>query len=183
MSEEEKPVEGVSRPSEEAAGCSRGARRPGHVALHGMLGESSDWEFLPDVSGIDLWERDCALDEIKIDADVIVGYSMGGRLALHALDQVEAAVIVSAHTGLREGRQDRLDQDLRWAEKCRTMDWAEFLAEWHRQPVFAGGGFEPDRSGLVSRRKEIASAFERWSLGRQRTCCGPSRACRSRFCG
>ena len=33
--------------------------------------------------------------------------------------------------------------------------------------MFEVGGFEPDRSGLVHRREDIAAAFDRWSLGRQ----------------
>jgi 2-succinyl-6-hydroxy-2,4-cyclohexadiene-1-carboxylate synthase len=148
-------------------GFLEGARRPGYLALHGMLGEASDWEVLPDVSGLDLWAWDCGLDGVEIDAEVVVGYSMGGRLALHALDQVKAAVIVSAHTGLAAGQDARLEHDLRWAEKARTMAWAEFLAEWPAQEVFSGGGFEPDRSGLEPRREQIAAAFDRWSLGRQ----------------
>ena len=76
-------------------------------------------------------------------------------------------MIISAHTGLQHGHMERLDSDLRWAEKARTMDWGAFLAEWHAQAIFAGGGFEPDRSGLEPRREAIAAAFDRWSLGRQ----------------
>jgi len=136
-------------------------------ALHGMLGERGDWDFLPEADAPDLWSWNCGFDRIELDADVVIGYSMGGRLALHALDQVKAAVIVSAHTGLAEGREERLENDLRWAAKVRSMGWQEFLSEWHAQSVFAGGGYEPDRSGLESRREEIAQAFDRWSLGRQ----------------
>ena len=132
-----------------------------------MLGEASDWDFADAIEGIDLWEWDCGLNEVEVDADVVIGYSMGGRLALHALDQVRAAVIVSAHTGLREGRGARLESDLRWAEKARTIEWPALLREWHAQAVFGGGGFEPDRSGLEPRREQIAAAFDRWSLGRQ----------------
>ena len=51
-----------------------------------MLGEGTDWDHLPDVDGVDLWEWDCPLDGVRLDADVVIGYSMGGRLALHALD-------------------------------------------------------------------------------------------------
>ncbi len=135
-----------------------------------MLGEAADWAFLGDgVEGADLWEWDGGFERVELGADVdtVIGYSMGGRLALHALDQVKAAVIVSAHTGLLTGHHQRLASDLLWAEKARTMDWAAFLSEWHAQAVFAGEGFEPDRSRLEPRREAIATAFDRWSLGRQ----------------
>lgn len=148
-------------------GGDRAGHAPTVVALHGMLGEASDWEFMPWVRGVDLWGWDGDLDSVQIDADAVIGYSMGGRLALHALDQVRAAVIVSAHPGLTEGQGARLENDLCWARKALADDWQDFLAEWHAQPVFARGSFEPDRSGLESRRQAIASAFERWSLGRQ----------------
>lgn len=154
---------GVSPPSFE------GARRPRHVlALHGMLGEASDWDFLGDqVAAANLWEWVCELDCVGLEADAVIGYSMGGRLALHALGQVRAAVIVSAHTGLSSGQEARLQSDRRWAEKARAMEWAEFLAEWDAQGVFAGAGMPQDRSGLEPQRQPIAAAFDRWSLGRQ----------------
>ena len=149
-------------------GGDRGRREMKTIALHGMLGEASDWDFLGDaVQGVDLWRWDYGFDRIKIDADVVIGYSMGGRLALHCLDQAKAAVIVSAHTGLGEGRERRLQNDLRWAHKARTMGWGAFLAEWNAQPVFGRNNDAPDRSALESRREQIAAAFDRWSLGRQ----------------
>ena len=140
------------------------------MALHGMLGEASDWDFLGGgVEAGDLWDWSGGFDRIRLDPDVgvVIGYSMGGRLALHALDQVSAAVIVSAHTGLQDGHARRLESDLRWAAKARSMEWGAFLREWHAQPIFARGGFEPDRSDLEPRREAIAAAFDRWSLGRQ----------------
>ncbi|MFT4547733.1 MAG: 2-succinyl-6-hydroxy-2,4-cyclohexadiene-1-carboxylate synthase [Verrucomicrobiales bacterium] len=148
-------------------GFSEEAGRPGYVALHGMLGDASDWDFMPEFAGVDLWKWNCCLDDIALGADVVLGYSMGGRLALHALNQVKAAVIVSAHTGLPDRRETRLAQDQGWARKARSMPWADFLAEWHAQPVFVRGEFEPDRSGLEAQREAIALAFDRWSLGRQ----------------
>jgi pimeloyl-ACP methyl ester carboxylesterase len=51
------------------------------TALHGFLGLPSDWAFLgPDVRAVDLWH-----EEIPPEGDVLLGYSMGGRLALQLL--------------------------------------------------------------------------------------------------
>lgn len=75
----------------------------------------------------------------------LLGYSMGGRLALHALLEKNhpwsAAVIVSAHPGLREPaeRRARRSADAVWARKAMLGAWTDFLKEWDSQPVLAGG--------------------------------------------
>jgi 2-succinyl-6-hydroxy-2,4-cyclohexadiene-1-carboxylate synthase len=108
---------------------------------------------------------------------MLAGYSMGGRLALHALladaSPWQAAVIVSAHPGLEseEERAARRAHDADWAMRALTGDWAAFLADWNSQPVLTGGipgGDEAARaSRLMLRRREIARSFVDWSLGAQ----------------
>jgi len=76
------------------------------VALHGFLGRPSDWDFLRD-AGLDVDARE--LDDIPRSGETLLGYSMGGRLALHALldgAKFERAVIVSSGLGL-ENEADR----------------------------------------------------------------------------
>ena len=88
--------------------------------LHGALGSYRDWDFLSedlsDVQPVDLWQD---FPELELSAwaeafcshvqgcdqrPVLLGYSMGGRLALHALlarpTLWQSAIVVSAHPGL-----------------------------------------------------------------------------------
>ncbi len=105
----------------------------------------------------------------------LLGYSMGGRLALHALLEKDhpwqAAVIVSAHPGLKNEaeRSDRRRSDAEWATQSLTGNWQEFLQAWNAQSILGG---VPQRdlqtSGqLIMRRREIARSFVDWSLGAQ----------------
>lgn len=110
---------------------------------------------------------------------VLLGYSMGGRLALHALlddrEAWDAAVIVSAHPGLEDEveRAARRERDAEWAARALRGDWEEFLAAWNDQAVLkqAGGEAMPmqlaDRRGLAARRASVARSFIDWSLGVQ----------------
>lgn len=169
--------------------------------LHGAVGMAADWRGFAKnlaVSGIgsravDLWRfLECdtlplpdtakainaeAGGEISRSAGKsLLGYSMGGRLALHALLEKDhpwqAAVIVSGHPGLEieQERADRRTADAAWAIQALTGNWQTFLDEWNRQPVL---GVAPIRASdesniLVMRRREIARSFIDWSLGAQR---------------
>lgn len=105
----------------------------------------------------------------------LLGYSMGGRLALHALLEKNhpwaAAVIVSAHPGLREPseRRARQDSDAAWARKAMLGSWQEFLAEWDAQVVLAGTSVREAAlaAKMANHRGEIARSFVDWSLGVQ----------------
>ena len=105
----------------------------------------------------------------------LLGYSMGGRLALHALLEKnppwQAAVIISAHPGLESQaeRESRRAKDAEWASKALTGNWQQFLDDWNAQPVLGSGTLrDPQTSGrLVMRRREIARSFVDWSLGTQ----------------
>lgn len=105
----------------------------------------------------------------------LAGYSMGGRLALHALLENghpwQAAVIVSAHPGLESPseRDTRQAADAAWASKALMGNWQGFLDEWNAQPVLGGTAMrDPQASSrLIVRRREIARSFVDWSLGAQ----------------
>lgn len=104
---------------------------------------------------------------------VLLGYSMGGRLALHALLDRRpgpwvAAVIVSAHPGIEdeEQRAERRGSDADWAARALRGDWTAMLDEWNTRPVLAGG-LAPDRAALAGRRQMVARSFIDWSLGAQ----------------
>ncbi|MCU0751108.1 MAG: alpha/beta fold hydrolase [Akkermansiaceae bacterium] len=104
----------------------------------------------------------------------LLGYSMGGRLALHALLELghpwNAGVIISAHPGLEPAaeRQARRASDTTWATRALTGNWQEFLTAWNAQPLLGGAMRDPQASSsLVMRRREIARSYVDWSLGAQ----------------
>jgi 2-succinyl-6-hydroxy-2,4-cyclohexadiene-1-carboxylate synthase len=154
-------------------------------ALHGMMGHYRDWESLgPDLQAVDLWRvggvskfeswsRAFNRSTGGAGSRVLVGYSMGGRLALHALlDQPghwHGAVVVSAHPGLQDENERalRLQNDLRWAERARNLAWDDFLDLWNRQAVLKSASGSKWQLALEGRREKVAQAFEFWSLGNQ----------------
>lgn len=110
----------------------------------------------------------------RVDPDpVLVAYSMGGRLALHALlaqpGLWRGAVIVSAHPGLTDESEKvaRRQQDAEWSAMALKSEWSEFLQRWNAQGVLNGAGDMPDRMKLKGRRASIARSFVDWSLGSQ----------------
>lgn len=154
-------------------------------ALHGAMGAPSDWDAcgIP-MEAIDLYESaPVELEDWggefagrvsrKDERPVVLGYSMGGRLALHALlaqpSLWKAAIIVSAHPGIAEEkeRRARIESDRQWAEHARTTPWGEFLERWNAQPVFGGGAILDGSLENEVRRDRVAEAFEVWSTGRQ----------------
>ena len=83
------------------------------------------------------------LDALGVERSHIVGYSMGGRLALHVAarrpDRVLSLLTVGAHAGLevdaREGRR-RGDEGL--AERIEKDGLDAFVDYWGSLPLFAG---------------------------------------------
>jgi 2-succinyl-6-hydroxy-2,4-cyclohexadiene-1-carboxylate synthase len=119
--------------------------------LSGFLGLPSDWDFLPWphapwVAGSSFAEAD----------DVLIGYSMGGRLALQVLEgqRFAKAVIVSA--GINAPDQERRKRDQEWARRFESEEWTSLTADWNAQPVFDGH--------VVERREED---YDRAALARQ----------------
>ena len=74
--------------------------------------------------------------------DVLVGYSMGGRLALHAAlsdpERLGALVLVGVSAGIedRGEREDRRRSDESLAEWMERRSIEEVVERWERQPVF-----------------------------------------------
>ncbi|MBB5352696.1 2-succinyl-6-hydroxy-2,4-cyclohexadiene-1-carboxylate synthase [Haloferula luteola] len=163
--------------------------------LHGGVGMAEDWRgfSVPGwaVKRVDLWRfLDCcpmslrefgrALNDeaaARSGRKVLMGYSMGGRLALHALmggGSWDAAVVISAHPGLEDltERATRRARDAEWAARALKSPWSEFLEAWNRQAVLDRGSSATelrwgDRSKLELRRASVARSFVDWSLGAQ----------------
>jgi 2-succinyl-6-hydroxy-2,4-cyclohexadiene-1-carboxylate synthase len=168
--------------------------------LHGAVGLAADWRGIAKTlatSGIgsravEAWRfleegplpldafgkalNDDATQEVfRGNGRALLGYSMGGRLALHALLEKkhpwQAAVIVSAHPGLENPaeRTARHTADAAWATRALAGNWQEFLAAWNQQPLL-GSPLPRDpqaSSAMILRRREIARSFVDWSLGAQ----------------
>ncbi len=75
---------------------------------------------------------------------VLVGYSMGGRIAVHAAlalrERVERLVLVGASPGIADAaeREARLRADLSLADEIEGLSIEEFAARWAQTPVLAG---------------------------------------------
>ncbi len=74
----------------------------------------------------------------------LAGYSMGGRVALHAAlalgDRVERLVLIGASPGIADPaeRAARAAADARLAERIEAIGLEAFVREWSEQPLFAG---------------------------------------------
>lgn len=166
--------------------------------LHGAVGTASDWRILAKglaeqgiaTRAVDLWRfLQCESVDMRefgrrLNADatgevsrgqrrILIGYSMGGRLALHALLEGgpwDAAVIISANPGLRDAGEisTRRASDTVWATQALTLGWDAFLEKWNSQPVL-GGAMRDEREDkkLIQRRREIARSFVDWSVANQ----------------
>ena len=116
--------------------------------LSGFLGLPSDWDFLP-------WPHSPS------SGDVLLGYSMGGRLALRLLEQqrFRCAIIVSA--GLNAPDEERRLRDEAWARRFEAEDWPSLMRDWNAQPVF--GGHVVERNELDYDRFELARQLREYS--------------------
>jgi 2-succinyl-6-hydroxy-2,4-cyclohexadiene-1-carboxylate synthase len=149
-----------------------------YLASHGIGSRAVDlWRFLA-CEPMPLARFGAALNaetcsETKPRQRILLGYSMGGRLALHALlaqpGLWTAAIIVSSHPGLESEREraERRAADAAWATRALTGNWSDLIAAWDKQPLLAGPGEISSRNALALRRREIARAFVDWSLGIQ----------------
>lgn len=83
------------------------------------------------------------LDATGVGRATVVGYSMGGRLALHLAlrypDRCAGLFLESASPGLAGpgDRAVRRRADEQKAKQLESGDFREFLRDWYRQPLFA----------------------------------------------
>lgn len=117
-------------------------------AFSGFLGLPSDWDFLP-------WPHSPEAGEI------LLGYSMGGRLALQLLERQRftRAIIVSA--GIDRADEDRRARDEEWARRFESEEWSSLMRAWNAQPVFGGHALE--RHERDYDRVELARQLREWS--------------------
>lgn len=163
-------------------------------ALHGFLGTAMDWKqvlppqtqlkqiccslydtrFAAPEKGLVCWgdSFNAFAQEIAPPPRYLIGYSLGGRLGLHALLQSphiwHAAIFVSTHPGLpQEERPARAKQDSEWAKAFETTPFPELLTSWNQQPLFGGTPFPSPRSFQEQDRLLLVSSLRHWSLSQQ----------------
>jgi 2-succinyl-6-hydroxy-2,4-cyclohexadiene-1-carboxylate synthase len=142
---------------------------PGVLFLHGFMGSSADWQgvvaaigerafcIAPDLPGHGAslrltpdahtmeeaaWAVVRTLDELEVERPAIVGYSMGGRLALYLAlrypERCAGLFLESASPGL-ESEEERMARRAADEEKAKWLevgDFDAFLRDWYRPPLF-----------------------------------------------
>lgn len=129
---------------------------------------------------VDLWGAADAL-AVAGGRATYVGYSMGGRIALHLAlrhpDLVERLVVLGATGGIDDDaeRAARREADNTLAARIEALGVEEFLDEWLAQPLFAG--VPDDRADrLINTAAGLASSLRRCGTGTQEPLWGALRA-------
>lgn len=171
------------------------------VLIHGFLGNCTDWELLmpnlpqslfylaiqlpghsgPDSSSkIPTFQGLCQnihtlLQKLNIAQIQLVGYSMGGRVALGFLAQhphyVTAIALLSASLGIQEAheKQTRALADHKLAESIKHQSMETFVQTWYRLPLFGQLRHHPHFSEFIRKRlaqnsASIAEALRQFSV-------------------
>jgi 2-succinyl-6-hydroxy-2,4-cyclohexadiene-1-carboxylate synthase len=135
------------------------------VLLHGFTQTGRSWQPVRDVlaaryravapdlpgHGEFAWRRpasfsacDAYVRALTDEPFTLVGYSMGGRVALHAAlsagARLRRLVLVGASPGLADAREreERRAADAALAERIEAIGVEAFAREWAEQPLFAG---------------------------------------------
>ena len=164
-------------------------------ALHGFLGRPCDWDMLSEKEcGVDALEK---VDVFKVGVPsssmgmrewaktfngsvkessgqkILMAYSMGGRLALHALlenpELWQCAILVSTHTGLKtsdERALRRVDDEV-WARRFEKEPWGSLIGDWNNRDIFVSKNSPFEREECHYARGDLANILRYWSLGVQ----------------
>lgn len=162
-------------------------RQDAIVFLHGFLGRSDDWHdvaaqfesdyycVMPDLPGHgDTPLSDCPedytiesagkfiielLDDLEIERAIIVGYSMGGRIALYTAleyhNRFDALIVESAGPGLRTEQESskRIAEDEKNIEKLDKLGMQRFIDYWYDMPLFESLRNHPDKLALLKEKR------------------------------
>lgn len=93
---------------------------------------------------------------------ILIGYSLGGRLALNYAAQSQyprgnlvGLILEGANLGLEneQQRQERWQNDCLWAKRFQQEKLSEVLDDWYQQPVFAHLSVS-ERKQLIAQRMQ-----------------------------
>lgn len=122
------------------------------------------------------------LDELKVKQCFLIGYSMGGRLALyltlHFSQRFHKVILESASPGLltEKERLERVRRDEQIARKlARSIgrdDFIKFLDNWYKQPIFGNIKNHPRFEQMIENRlqnnpSELAKSLRLMGTGVQ----------------
>jgi 2-succinyl-6-hydroxy-2,4-cyclohexadiene-1-carboxylate synthase len=118
------------------------------------------------------------LVELNIKQCILVGYSMGGRIALylaiHFPQYFQAVILESASPGLPSQleRDRRIVHDSKLAEQLESSDLADFIQKWYSQPLFRSFVQHSHYQEAISRRLgndpyKLAKSLRFMGLGTQ----------------
>ncbi|HCN98479.1 MAG TPA: 2-succinyl-6-hydroxy-2,4-cyclohexadiene-1-carboxylate synthase [Leclercia sp.] len=181
--------------------CAGSAGKPWLVFLHGFSGDRREWQLpgeglgdfprlyldLPGhgdsahIAGRDFSDVSGLLNRTLVSYNILnywlIGYSLGGRIAMyHACQRPEGLqglIVEGAHPGLRDDheRASRRASDAHWAARFRHEPLEAVFADWYQQPVFASLT-EAQRQALVALRSRnngamLAAMLQATSLAEQ----------------
>lgn len=111
----------------------------------------------------------------ELDRGPLVGYSMGGRIALHIAlahpDKVSRLVLISTTPGIEDEREraTRRDSDEALATRLEELGVEAFIDEWMSGPLFRS--YAPTETDMASRRSNtvagLASSLRHQGTGTQ----------------
>ena len=147
-----------------------------------MKAEFSDLEMVTEdlyakpFQGFDDWTKDfCDRAELATNGEksVLLGYSLGGRLALHACiyrpDLWQGVVVVGADPGMGSGEEknQQFTRDRNWADRLKKEPLEQLVREWDEQPVFCGIENSAPRNLEELDPIQLSQQFEVFSKGLQ----------------
>lgn len=124
--------------------------KPVLLCLHGFLGSHHDWDFLKEKTDYDVRAIDIPAGTIEeicdhlsnlIDTCTILGYSMGGRIAIEFAkrypQKVKKLILESTSPGIENPieRQARWESDQNKSREL-TKNFPKFIEDWYKQPLF-----------------------------------------------
>lgn len=192
--------------------------QPGYpwlVFLHGFSGDRNEWREVGDAfrawprlyldlpghgGSANIAVQDFAGVNILLQATLnsynilnywLIGYSLGGRVAMNFACQPRAGlrglIVEGGHPGLKdaEARRARRSNDSAWADRFRHEPLAQVFADWYQQPVFASLN-AGQRAALVALRSRnngatLAAMLQATSLPGRPICAHPCRRAISPF--
>jgi 2-succinyl-6-hydroxy-2,4-cyclohexadiene-1-carboxylate synthase len=168
---------------------------PPLIFLHGFLGFKEDWEEmfpffgnrffciaydLPGHGSTPYSENIISALKNEIQTVVskkptLIGYSLGGRIALQLQEYASALILLSAHPGLtsKKEKEQRRKVDDRWSEKLLSLPFDAFFAEWYKQPIFQTLQYNLSLLQLLVKRRmkqnpqDLARVLRQLSLANQ----------------
>lgn len=179
--------------------------KPVIVFLHGFMGSLADFKevgnllnqdfccLLIDLPGHGKTEVESDLDyrmervaiaiidllkQLAIGECFLVGYSMGGRLALYLAvyfpQYFPRVVLESASPGLEteSERENRIKQDLKVVNRLKSQNLNLFLQQWYTNPLFSTFVKHPNYQKAIARRlnndpEQLVKSLKYMGLGVQ----------------